>query len=298
MPTPEQRIRAVYGFDFPDDFFRFREFLGRVPEDVLWDVCGISAGYPFDLAAGQLPKKYPDQPIWESRHYNDLPEFVTVLHGHTDGLHWGYFFDAPGDLSPVVASYYSRDSFEHREDGDSLFAAVRLSIEYRVRDNLGYAEDSEQDADPYWERIARLTDVRGLLNEFWGADRQETGEEYLNNCFDETARDPVAETWSQLGIVVPQTWYRPLSADPASGYQLQWNGGQVEALSAEAMTALRQGCPGSALKLGHDLWLWAGQYPVCYDLLEAAYTSLDRGPLIRLMHEARAFRAHCDSRRR
>ena len=31
---------------------------------------------------------------------------------------------------------------------------------------------------------------------------------------------------------------------------------------------------GTALALGHDLRPWASDYPDCYDLLEAAYTTL------------------------
>ena len=29
--TPEQRVRDFYEFDFPDDFFAFREFLAELP---------------------------------------------------------------------------------------------------------------------------------------------------------------------------------------------------------------------------------------------------------------------------
>ena len=39
MPTPEQRIRDFYGFDFPDDFFQFRDCLTGLPRNLLEDVC-------------------------------------------------------------------------------------------------------------------------------------------------------------------------------------------------------------------------------------------------------------------
>ena len=35
MSTPERRIREFYGFDFPEDFFRFREFLAELPKGLL-----------------------------------------------------------------------------------------------------------------------------------------------------------------------------------------------------------------------------------------------------------------------
>jgi hypothetical protein len=45
------------------------------------------------------------------------------------------------------------------------------------------------------------------------------------------------------------------------------------------------------------LWVWAGEFPECYALLDAAYSALGRQPLRRLMAEARSWRQHCDGRR-
>ena len=45
---------------------------------------------------------------------------VTVFTGTTDGLHWGYVFDAPGEHPPVVAHYWHSDTFEHAVDGAVL----------------------------------------------------------------------------------------------------------------------------------------------------------------------------------
>src|SRR5262245_28386942 len=108
MPTPEQRIRDFYGFDFPDDFFRFREFMTELPRNSLEDVyvCDMRPAFPFEVAAGKKASDYPDHPHWEDRYYNDLPEFVTLFRGSVDGLHFGYFFDAPGEHPPVCAHFY------------------------------------------------------------------------------------------------------------------------------------------------------------------------------------------------
>jgi hypothetical protein len=71
----------------------------------------------------------------------------------------------------------------------------------------------------------------------------------------------------------------------------------VQRLTAEAMPQLMDGFAGTALKLGHDLWVWAAVYPVCYDLLDDAYVALGREPLRPLLAAARSFREHCDRSR-
>ena len=69
---------------------------------------------------------------------------------------------------------------------------------------------------------------------------------------------------------------------------------EVEGLMAEATASMKKGYPGSALKLGHDLWVWAREYPVVYDLLDAAYDALDRQPLRQRLKIAKEYRAWCE----
>lgn len=289
MSTPEQRIRAFYGFDFPEDFFRYREFLARLGRDDLDRACTMRAGFPFAVASGQADSAEED------RYYHDLPEFITLFGGEGDGHHFGYFFDAPGELPPIVAAYWHSDTFQHYSPGDTIFEAVRNELEVASGNAAGSIS-----ADPtfYGKQLEVIAEVRALLSEFWGADRVEVGDEYADWYDASASRDPVAETWSDLGIVVPENWYRPLSDDPITRRPVAWSGDQVAALAAEALSLLHHGYCGAALKLGHDLWCWAQEYPVCYDLLEAAYTALDRALLLRLLNEARAFREHCDHNRR
>ena len=79
MLTSEQRIRGFYGFAFPDEFFRFREFMGRLPPGILADTCDMHPAFPFDVASGQSPKNNPDHALWEDRYYHDLPERVSGI---------------------------------------------------------------------------------------------------------------------------------------------------------------------------------------------------------------------------
>lgn len=299
MLTAEHRIRDFYGFAFPDDFFRFREFLGRLPAGVLGAACDMHPAFPFDVADGKPAANYPARPHWEDRYYHDLPEFVTLFTGTTDGLHHGYVFDAPGELPPVVAHYFHSDTFQHAIDGDTLFEATRWHVEKAESDLLQMIDDDPGEEGHYRGKLKQVATVRAALSEHWGADREETGDNYLDEYDAAASRKPVAETWDGLGIVVPRAKHAKLSSDPWTTHsgKVVLTRPQVETLTAEAMAALERGRPGAALKLGRDLWVWAREYPECYVLLDAAYSALGREPLRRLMAEARRWREHCDSQR-
>jgi hypothetical protein len=294
MPTPEQRVRDFYGFDFPDDFFRFREFMATLPRNALADACDMGMGFAFEVAAGRKPTDYPDHPYWEDRYYNDLPEFVTLFHSGMGGLHHGYFFDAPGELPPVCAFFWNTDSIEHDIAGDTIFEVVRYHLE---TSESGYQEMIEDDPDAaahYRRRLKKIARLREKLSEHFGADRPETGEDYTDVFGDSAWRKPTADTYETMGIVVPKGKYRKLKSDPFAGHDPKPTQAVIKPLVAEAMKQLDAGYPGAALKLGRDLWMWAGKFPACYELLDAAYEALKREPLRHLLAEARAFRAFCD----
>jgi hypothetical protein len=109
-------------------------------------------------------------------------------------------------------------------------------------------------------------------------------------------REPTADTLSRVGIVVPRRKYKKLSAVLAAGTIIDLEGREAEvaALIEEAMGLLTKGYPGSALKLGHDLWCFTRVFPQVYDLLDAAYSALGREPLRTFLAEAKAFRRWCE----
>jgi hypothetical protein len=299
MPTPEQRICDVYGFDFPPDFFRFREFLAALPKGLLSGTLEMHPEYPFKAAEGKRPSEHRSHPLWESRYFNDPPEFVTVMSGRIDGLHWGYYFDDPADGRAVVCHYWSSDSFEFGIDGDNLFSAVRDVVERSERDFLDYMEDEPDDRDDYERDLKRLEVIRSALGRFWGTDRPERGEEYLDAHGGSSWRKPAAETRDHTGVVVPKRLFRKLPGkDPSKVWDWNPTAAEVAKLAAKAMQLLRDGFPGAALKLGKDLWAYPKHRAACYELLDAAYEALGRDHLRRLLDEARAFREHCDRGRR
>jgi hypothetical protein len=295
--SAEKRIRDLYGFAFPDDFFRTHELLESLPEGLLASACEQRPAYPWAVAAGRPPREYPNRPIWEDRYYHDLPEFITLFYGGADGLHWGYFFDAPGELPPVVTYYWHTDTFDHVLAGDTVFEAIRWGLETSESDFREYQDEGEDD---YTEELGHVEQVRKRLNDYWGEDRPETGADYLEAYGGSDWREPSADTWSRLGVVVPQGKYQPLKADLFSeGKGKRRTRRLIEGSISEARELLRGGYPGAALKLGHDLWAWGGaDYPESYELLDAAYQALGREALRRLLGEARAFREHCDRERK
>ena len=294
MSTPQQRIREVYGFDFPDDFFRFAEFLKQFPRDFLQDPADMRPNFPFDLIDGKSARTHPDHPAWESRYYNDLPEFTTLFGGGTDGLHWGYHFDAPGELPPIVVHYWARDTFEHAFDGDTLFEAVRRGLE-DSRDEFEEMQEDEPEESHYPEQIERIDIILEKLISFAGFDPQALN--WTRHHGTSRWRRPTAMTADRVGIVVPEHQYYPHPISLFSQGAPNVNRLLVERLIREAREDIGQGYPGVALQRGRDIWLWADDFPECDDLLDEAYAALGREPLRKLLREAQAFRKHCDSQR-
>ena len=293
------RLQAEYGFDFPDDFRRFWEFVSRLspldPLNALAEVAGVVLVGPFEVLSGRFDGRVPRYSLllhW--RYHDDPPEFFTVLAGDTDGLHWGYYLDDPGEPG-CVASYYARDAFELSTDGDSLFEALRLHLEYRYRDNEEYRAEDEENTAAYDEELRKLDELRRRLMRYETADRPETGEEYTTLYAGISRRESavVAATREGMGIVMPEDLYRPLSLDDNKLWRTVRRSEEPESLIAEAWQALRDGFPGTALKLGKDLWAVGGEArsALAMELMDAAYQALERPILRRVLATHRANRA-------
>jgi hypothetical protein len=285
------RLRAEYGFDFPDDFHRFWEFAFRLsplePLRALEDV-GIALVGPFEVLAGRFDGRVPRHSLllhW--RYYLDPPEFFTVLAGASDGLHWGYYLDDPDRGAGCLASYYARDAYEVETDGDTLFEAVRLHLEYIHRDNEEYAAEDPDNADAYLARLSEIARVRDRLMAHGTGERPMIGEEYTESFAGVSLRNErvVADTVEGMGVVVPPECYRPLSlADRKLWAELRRSKDPL-ALVEEGRAALRDGFPGTALKLAKELWATTGRRKQQYaaELLDAAYEALGRETLRRVL---------------
>jgi hypothetical protein len=292
-------LRRLYGFDFPDDLFRFWEFANRLrplePLAALTNTCGIHLAGPFEVLAGRFDRHTPRYSVllhW--RYTNDPPEFFTVLLGDTDGLHWGYYLDDPAAKVGCVASYYTNDAFELMIDGDTLFEALRLHLEQQHRDCLEYRDGDPANMRDYDATLSAIAELRGEVQRYETADRVEIGDEYVETYTSERhrAKRIVAKTQDGMGIVAPPESYRPLSLKDKKLWKTLWNQDDPAALVHEARQALQDGFPATALKLGKDLWAVGGERHTeyAYELLDAAYAVLGREVLREVLREHRAHR--------
>lgn len=280
------RLRAEYGFDFPEDFYRFWQFVNRLapldPLHALQDALGFVLVGPFEILAGRFDGRVPRHSLllhW--RYHDDPPEFFSVLAGGGDGLHFGYFLDVPEAGLGCLCSYYAHDAYELSADGDTLFEAVRLHLEYQQADletDAGYglisAEELQHGRDA-------LEQVRSALCQFATADRPERGEAYTESYAGACRRNElvVADTWEGMGIVVPPSLYRPLALTGRKLWRhLHRKTVDLAPLVDEARQALREGFPGSLLELGKNLWVSAdaSKRQIGFQLLDEAYAALGR----------------------
>jgi Uncharacterised conserved protein (DUF2228) len=288
LDARREQLRRLYGFDFPEDLFRFWEFARRLkpldPINALSEGLGITLVGPFDVLAGRFdgpPPRYSALLHW--RYFLDPPEFFTVFAGDTDGSHWGYYLDDPGaDGGDTVAHYWARDAFELTADSPGLFGSARMYLE----DLHDAAEDPS--------RVAELARLRERLTAYATGDRPQIGLEYTDRYARKRyrTRTPIASTPEGMGIVVSPEAYRPLSlTGKALWRRLRKERNPID-LVEEARQALRDGFPGAALELGKCLWAFVEEprMSYAYELLDAAYQALERPALREVLRVHRANR--------
>ncbi|HTU19323.1 MAG TPA: ADP-ribosylation family protein [Gemmataceae bacterium] len=298
MRDRRQQLRDLYGFDFPEDFFRFWEFVNRLqplePLKALLDL-SIQLVGPFEILAGRFDNRTPRHSLLLHWRYSlDPPEFFTVLAGGGDGLHWGYYLDDPAAGRGCIASYYASDAFELSVDGDDLFEAVRLWLEEFQGDcELDYSYGSIEDPE-YEQTLATISELRRSLLRYGTQKRRKVGAAYVDRYAGRAANRGavVAETYENMGIGVPPANYRPLSRSDEELWPYLCGNDDPAVVVEEARKALRDGFPGTALKLGKDLWAIGGERHTAYayELLDAAYAALGRDVLREVLRVHRANR--------
>lgn len=294
MRDRRRQLRKLYGFDFPDDLFRFWEFVNRLqPLDPLHALVDYSVHLvgPFEILAGRFDGRNPRLSIllhW--RYYLDPPEFFTVLAGG-DGFHSGYYLDDPSEGKGFVASYFAYDAFELTADGETLFEAVRLSLEDHYQSCV---EEPENQID-LQETMRGIDRLRRRLSEYATADRPEKGAAYTEkyrSVRPSSDESLVAYTFEGMGIAVPPDRYRPLPWEDERLWEHLYETEDPLDVVEEARQALREGYPGTALKVGKDLWAIGGERHTeyAYELLDGAYSALGRDVLREVLRVHRANR--------
>jgi len=263
----------THGLPLPDHFFTFLAWeagLVLAESQVLGEILemrGVGIGsMPLDpVQVEKLRARFDDRLVY--RYYRDPPEFLTVIHGGTDGLHYGLWYDDPRDGCTAVASYYNNDSCEINWAGGSEGYSTDPAevLEWRVK--LAVLRDSLLEYEPDLTPDARA--------------RFEIGTE----AYRERARtfwtDRIA-TRDAIGVKVPGV---TLSRDPKEvSDTIEAGSDDMHALITEALAECGAGRPALALALGRDFFSLscAGheeREAIAAQLLEAAYRALGRAPL-------------------
>jgi hypothetical protein len=202
------------------------------------------------------------------RFYMDPPEFFTIAHGDSDGLHWGYWFDAPGERAPVVCSYYNNDAYEITECGDSIVDAAEDCLTATVEGLQENLEDDPEESEYYNAEIARIEDLqRGIREWRWPSPTA-------------SQRKANVPTFDGMGLIVPDA----LASDllPPEKLYRRAESGDGHVLLAEARTALANGRLGVALQVARAVWTFEGskEYHSAASLLQAdVYAALNRPAL-------------------
>jgi hypothetical protein len=286
MVDRRRQLRELYGFDFPEDFFRFWEFVNRLhplePLKALEDL-EIQLVGPFEILAGRFDQHTPRYSLllhW--RYYFDPPEFFTVLSTNAgrDAMHWGYYLDDPPGRSRCVVLAETHEQYEIAADGEDLFEAIRLWLEENHECCELNQEEGMISARQCERKLAELAAFRDCLLAFATAERREVGADYADRYAGMVLRqeDVLADTYDGIGIVVPPESYWPLSrGDESLWHYLDVTDDPYDVVE-EARVALCKGFPGTALKLGKDLWTVGGERHTeyAYELLDVAYAALGR----------------------
>lgn len=287
----EERFLQDWGFELPESIFRFWAFLeslGPVERQALRDLDVSPVGI-MDLFAdaGLRPCEGIDVRV-HGRYYRDPPEFLTFMHGGSDGLHHGLWFD-DGRTCNGVASYYNNDGGGIDTRSGTPLEALRAILECCWRD----LDDDDMQDEETSARRSRLGLLRDALTVHETGDRPEVGIAY-SMVYDgfvppvnlgrlttldgagalvtgETALDRPAH--NQADEYKFATYMYALFEEPAA----------LNASVQDARGRCSAGDPAEALVLGRDLhWASHGdpvRETLANELLVMAYRALDRPSL-------------------
>jgi hypothetical protein len=279
--------QAYFGIHFPDCFFRFQDFVTALGKEHGVDINNCA----LQIRLGDAFKVFEPgadiealNPAVSSRYPNDPPEFFTMIHGPSDGLHWGYYFEDPQEPEYFVASYFHSEPIEFSVDGQNLFEAVRRFLEQSCEDKKDYLEIDGEDV--YRKAVAELDLIRDVLRRYATREREETGRAYVETY--DFVRSATAPTRDHIGVFIERDLYRPLpGAEQFLNPDFTPAPEQVERFLGEAAALLKDGFPGAALKLGKDLWCYEQYRPQSFRALETAYRALGRSTSLKLLNVAK-----------
>ncbi|MFC7326253.1 hypothetical protein [Marinactinospora rubrisoli] len=301
-PAVEARFERDWGMLLPEEIFTFRAFLRALTPEEQRAMRDLDL-HPFglmDLFDDPHREARPGLDVRvHGRYYRDPPEFVTFMHGGTDGLHFGLWFD-DGRTCTGVAGYYNNDGGGVGIPGGTPLREVRRVLERRWRDLGDEDADATGPLNPdRAPRAFRLRLLRETLVSFEPDDVTAEGEAYHRADWERLPRELRAHgdprriaTLDGAGALV--TGRTALDRAP----QLLWDDhdfctglwrvltgdrSATDAAVAEAKRRCAAGDPAEALVLGRDLHWASGSDPdrerQAGELLTMAYRTLGRPAL-------------------
>ncbi len=139
MANDRQRISDSFGFAPGDEFFAFWEFAKSInprdPSLAFHDLLSMTLVGPFSFLAGDFDSRTAHyDPCLHWRYFGDPPEFVTIMTGGTDGLHWGYVVDEPAHSPLGIAGYFAYDDVSVFQESASLFEMFGQQLRMAIED--------------------------------------------------------------------------------------------------------------------------------------------------------------------
>lgn len=299
-----EAFTRVWGMNLPDSYRRFHAFVLTLGPFEL-RAMGYLDLFPYGMAAqftDLAADEAQDTILARGRAYRDPPEFVTFLHGGSDGLHFGLWFDDGVDCDGVC-SFYNNDGGGVGEPSGTPLEAIRDRLEtawqrtFDEFDGAGPAED--EDALTRFHCLSRL---RTAVTAFETARFPQEGDDYAAARRAATAQPQRPQRLPTLDEGGARAGDEPPSVDGpdhdrrrSRREELTKDPSARAARVAEARRRCESGEPADALVLGRDLHWVAGKDPdierEAAELLEPAYRALGRDNL------ARITRAHHQWRR-
>lgn len=283
------KLKEAYGFDFPEDFWRFWNFYNNLKEEysqLFSELLGIRVAGPFDFLRGCFEGKTIKLPyVLHYRYYMDPPEFFTILTGDSDGLHWGYWIDDLNISDFLVVKYYNNDAYNIIECGTTIFEALRLYLEQRYDSFLEYSDEEEESYVA--EKLPGFQILRDSIMQYETGEIKLIGKDYIEEYGHKSQRKVNAELTYGMGIVVKDEFYKKMDNYNYRDLNLK----KAEKLSIRAEKFLEEGFPGNAFQIGKELWAYGDKYKeLMYPILEKAYKALGREQLLEILKLHREYR--------
>ncbi|ADD41572.1 hypothetical protein [Stackebrandtia nassauensis] len=291
------RFGREWGMELPESIFRFQAFLHSLPSvghDALEQLELMPYGIMSLVEDPAWQPKDGGDPRMYLRAYRDPPEFVPFMHGGSDGLHFGLWFD-DGVHCDGTGAYYNNDGGGVGLPWGTPLLQVRGILESRWRLLDSRLMRSDWPDPALLERRHRLRLLREAVLAFETAEYPQEGEDYFDASKESDlfeGRPERVETLDEAGVRVEvDTAIVRGRQKPGSDYEwatslhneLTGDPAARDAHVALARQRCEAGNPGDALALGRDLhWCSGGDAALedlAVELLTMAYRALGRDNL-------------------